>query len=173
MVDAMSLSTAISGAVLIVLLAVSVYTDLRYAKIFNKFVLPCIPLGLVIWGVGESWGGVIFSLQGLAVGCIALLISATMRWLAPGDAKLIAAIGALTGPGFVGSTMIFGAAIGGVMALAILLRKRMLGQWAAGTAVAFAGRLPVATAWTNRAGFMPYSLAIASGAILAAFLPLW
>jgi len=169
----MSLSAAFSGAILIALLAISVYTDVRYAKIFNKFVLPCIPLGLLIWGLGDGWAGVIFSAQGLGVGSIALLISATTRWLAPGDAKLIAAIGALAGPAFVGSTMIFGAAVGGVVALGILLRKRMLGQWAAGTAVAFAARLPVSTAWTNRAGYIPYSLAIASGAILATFLPLW
>ena len=171
-VDRMNVSLLAGTAALIVVLGTSIYTDLRYAKIFNRFVLPCVPAGLLIWGIGQGWSGVLFSLEGIGVGAVALVI-ATVGWLAPGDAKLIVAIGALTGPYFVGTTMLYGAIAGGLMALAIMMRKRLLRDWAMGTATAVAAHIPVSSAWSRRAGFMPYSLAIAAGALTAAFLPLW
>jgi len=69
--------------------------------------------------------------------------------------------------------MLYGAFVGGVIALAILARKHLLQQWATGTAVALSARIPMSAAWINRAGYFPYSLAIASGALLAALFPLW
>ena len=169
----MNVSLVASTAVLIVVLAASIYTDLKYAKILNKFVLPCVLIGLLIWGIGSAWPGLVFSLEGIGVGAVALVIAATVRWLAPGDAKLIVAVGALTGPYFVGSTMLYGAVAGGLIAVVIMMRKRLLRDWAAGTAVAVTAHIPVASAWSRRAGFMPYSLAIAAGALVAGFLPLW
>jgi len=166
-------SSALTGVILIVVLAVSVYTDIRYAKIFNKVVLPCIPLGILILGVFHGWPGVVTSLQGVAVGSIALVIAGVFGWLAPGDAKLLVAVGALQGPAFAASTLVYGALFGGAMALAVLARKHMLRHWATGTAVAWSGRVPLSEAWALRAGYLPYSIAIAAGTSLAALWPLW
>jgi Flp pilus assembly protein protease CpaA len=48
----------------------------------------------------------------------------------------------------------------------------MLTRWATGTAVAISARIPMSSVWTERAGFMPYSIAIACGAIVAYFVPI-
>ena len=166
------MSSTLTGAILIVALAVSVYTDMRYAKIYNKIVLPCIPLGILIMGVFHGWQGVVTSLQGIAIGAIALVMAGVFGWIAPGDAKLLVAVGALRGPMFAASTLVYGALFGGAIALIILARKRVLRQWATDTAVAWSAHLPLSEAWANRAGYMPYSLAIAAGALVAALWPL-
>jgi len=154
-------------------LGVSVYTDLRYAKILNKVVLPCVPIGLLIWGIGGGWKGVIFSLSGMGIAAIGLLIAATYKWIAPGDAKLMLAIGALKGAVFLGSTMLWGAVIGGVIALILLARRRLLAPMMTSAALAVGSRVPFSTVWSQRAGYMPYSLAIGLGAVVAAIAPLW
>ena len=159
-----TIGIALTGAVVLV----SMYTDLRYGKILNRLVLPCIPLGLLIWGLGQGWDGVLFSLQGIAIGSVALLVAGALRWIGPGDAKLMVAIGALNGPTFVLYTAGFGAIAGGVMALAVLLRRRMVKTWTMETAVAILSHLPIETCWADRAGYIPYSIAIAIGALAAA-----
>jgi prepilin peptidase CpaA len=160
-------------ALLVTVVCISVYTDLRSGKILNKVVLPCVPLGLVIWGIADGVNGILFSLGGMAIGSIALLVAAAPKWIAPGDAKLILAIGALTGARFVSSAMVYCMLAGGVMALIFLARKRLLRPLAAGAMAAWANQLPLSTVWATRAGYVPYSFAIAAGVVLAAFFPLW
>jgi prepilin peptidase CpaA len=160
-------------ALLVTVVSISVYTDLRSGKILNKIVLPCVPLGLLIWGIADGANGILFSLGGMAIGSIALLLAAALRWIAPGDAKLILAIGALTGARFVSSAMVYCALAGGLMALIFLARKRLLMPLAAGAMAAWANQLPFSTVWATRAGYIPYSFAIAAGVALASFFPLW
>ena len=45
-------------AVLASVLAITVYTDAKHGKIYNKVVLPCIPVGILLWGIGDGWRGV-------------------------------------------------------------------------------------------------------------------
>ena len=110
-------------------------------------------------------------LIGLAAGSIALVVAAC-KWIAPGDAKLMMAVGALMGAPYVGWAALFGGAAGGVMALAVLAKRGMLRRWATSTATAWALRLPASTLWTERAGYLPYSIPIAIGCALAGFYPL-
>jgi prepilin peptidase CpaA len=159
--------------VLALVLAISVYTDVRYGKILNKVVLPCVPAGLLIWGVGAGFDGLLFSLEGMAVAVIALLVAATLRWIAPGDAKLILAVGVLAGPAFVASTMLLGALAGGAIAIAMLVRRHLLMPMAKSAAVAYGSRIQFSTVWSTRAGYMPYSVPIALGAVAAQMLRLW
>ena len=160
-------------ALLVTVVCISIYTDLHYGKILNKLVLPCVPLGLLIWGIADGVNGILLSLGGIAVGSIALLMAAALRWIAPGDAKLILAIGALTGARFVSSAMVYCALAGGFMALIFLARKRLLQPVAASAVAAWANQLPLSTVWATRAGYIPYSFAVAAGVVLAAFFPLW
>jgi prepilin peptidase CpaA len=161
------------GTILALALLISVYTDVRYGKILNRVVLPCIPLGLLIFGVGTGLKGVLFSLEGMGVASIALLVAATLKWIAPGDAKLILAVGALTGPTFAASTMVLGSLIGGIIALLMLARRRLLAPMATSAVVAFGSRMPFSAVWSARAGYMPYSVAIALGAIAAGIAGRW
>jgi prepilin peptidase CpaA len=160
-------------ALVALVLVVSIYTDLRYGKIFNKIVLPCIPAGLIIYGVADGWNGILFSLGGIAVGSIALIIAGTLRWMAPGDAKLIVAVGALTGARFVGVALVYCALAGGMIAIILLMRKRLLRPLAATAMAAWVNQLPLSTVWATRAGYLPYSLAVGAGVVFAAFFPLW
>jgi prepilin peptidase CpaA len=153
--------------ILTLVLIVSVYTDVTRGKILNKVVLPTIAVAFVIWGIGDGWNGIVSALGGLAVGSIVLAIVVLTRWITPGDAKLVLAVGALMGAKFVGMSMLFGAMAGGIMALIIMARRRIVTQWARGTLAAWAAHLPAASFWTQRAGYMPYSIAIAAGCILA------
>lgn len=169
----MNIAEAMTTGVLAAALAVSLYTDVTRGKILNKVTLPCIALGLVIWGIARGSQGVLFSLEGIACGCIALLIAGGPKWIAPGDAKLMIAIGALQGPAFVGYTAVFGALAGGVMALEVMFRRRLVKSWARQTAVAVSSHLPVQSCWAGRAGYIPYSIAIAFGALAAGLYSLY
>jgi prepilin peptidase CpaA len=147
-------------------LAASIYTDVTRGKIYNKLVLPAIPAAFILWGLQGSWGSLIYGLAGMGVGCIGLFL-AVLGWIAPGDGKLFVAVGALMGPAFAIWALMLGAIAGGVMAAAVLARQRLLTKWASGTAMAWTARIPVSTVWVERAGFLPYSIAIAVGCVLA------
>jgi prepilin peptidase CpaA len=153
--------------------AVAVYTDLRFGKIYNKLVLPLVPVGLLIWGLTLGWDGVLFSLGGIAIGLMALLLAGTLRWIAPGDAKLILAIGALTGARFTSMAVVYCALAGGLLALICLARKRILRPFAANAIAAWANQLPLNAVWAGRAGYIPYSLAVGAGVVCASAFPLW
>jgi len=164
MMDASELTRT---ALLLSLLSVSVYTDVRHGKIFNKVVLPCIPVGFAIWTVSDGADGALAALAGIGVGCIGLFVAGVFGWIAPGDAKLLVAVGSLMGARFVGTAMILGALAGGVIGLAIMIRRRLLGRWATGMAIAMGAHLPVSNLWVERAGYIPYSIPIAIGCALA------
>jgi prepilin peptidase CpaA len=148
-------------------------TDWRFGKIYNKLVLPLVPLGLLIWGLGMGWDGVLYSMGGITIGLAALLLAGTLRWIAPGDAKLILAVGALTGARFTSMAVVYCALAGGLIALIYLARKRILRPFAASAIAAWAYQLPLSTVWSGRAGYIPYSFAVAAGVACASALPLW
>ena len=73
-----ALHIAASGIVSVVL-AVAIYTDIRYGKVYNKLVLPCMAIGLVMWCAGQGWGGFLFSAEGIAVAAIGLVAAYSNR----------------------------------------------------------------------------------------------
>lgn len=166
-----------SGSVRMALLAgvalACVYTDVHSGKIYNKIIIPFIPIGIALWAITEGWGGVVYGLAGMGIGAIALLIAGVLRWIAPGDAKLLVTIGALMGPAFVGSTMVFAGLAGGLIGLTMMARMRLLKEWATGSVVAWSAHLPISSFWASRAGFMPYSIPIAIGCAMAGIYPIW
>ena len=93
------------------LLFVSIYSDLKYRKIFNPIIMMITLLGLVINISENSINGLFFSLSGIVVGFLLLLLPYIKRWVAGGDIKLISAIGSVLGP--IG--IIYGTAIGLVL----------------------------------------------------------
>ena len=108
------------------ILIISVITDLRNRKILNIITLPAILIALIYHSFTSGLSGFYFSGQGFLIGVGLLLIPFIMGGIGAGDVKLLAAIGAWKGTIFVIYTGVYGAIIGGIIALIILLRQRRL-----------------------------------------------
>lgn len=115
---------------LVLMLALAGYLDTRYHRIPNGVTFGGVVAGLVLQsylGGSEALGS---GFLGLAIG-LALFIPFYIRGaMGAGDVKLMAAIGAFLGPSATLLAAALSLIVGGVMAVAILLRHRGLGQLA-------------------------------------------
>jgi prepilin peptidase CpaA len=105
---------------LIMVLFISLYTDMVERKIYNQVTIPAAAAGLLINSVFGGVQGIKISALGLLLGMGVFLIPFIMGGIAAGDVKLLGAIGALKGPGFVIQAALLSTVIGGIIALAIL-----------------------------------------------------
>lgn len=115
---------------LALMLAFAAYSDTRYHRIPNGVTFGGAVAGLVLQSYFGGFEALGSGLAGVAVGLGAFLIFYIKGAMGAGDVKLMAAVGAFLGP----SAMLLAAAltliVGGVMAVAILLRHGGLGQLA-------------------------------------------
>ena len=118
--------------VLAVALVVSSISDIRDGKIRNAVTYPAIIIGLVghalvsgLWPVDEVRLGLIGSLGGFAAGFVPLLAAWLAGGIGGGDAKLMGAVGALAGWQFAVAAMFYGFAIAAVMAVVVMLKRRI------------------------------------------------
>ncbi|WP_458413553.1 A24 family peptidase [Schinkia sp. CFF1] len=111
---------------LIVILGISLFTDIKYRKILNVVTFPAMILGLLLNMFTHGWDGFLFSFYGLLTGFALLIIPYLLGGMAAGDVKLLMAIGALKGTAFVIGSFLYIAIIGGIIALIILIMKREL-----------------------------------------------
>lgn len=154
-------------------LTYSVYTDVRWGKIFNKVTFPLILTGFFLNTLFGGAAGSLISLEGFAaaVGLALLLTLVAGPGLGGGDIKLIAAVGALCGPEFVLWTCLFTALAGSVIFLIPLIRRRILiytlRNFAGNVCRKYLLHLPVDVAEGSRGGKQPFSIAILAGVILA------
>jgi prepilin peptidase CpaA len=102
------------------LIAAMVY-DVRYRKIPNILTFPAMLSGIIYHTLTNGGAGLIYSLGGLATGLAVLLILFLMGVMGAGDAKLMGAIGALSGTHFVLNAVLFSMVAGGVYALILIL----------------------------------------------------
>ena len=119
--------------VLAVVLVAAAVADIRSGKIQNVITYPAIAVGLIghtltggVFGDGEARIGLTGSLVGLAVGFGPLLVAWLAGGIGGGDAKLMAAVGALTGWRFALAAMFYGFLIAAVMALAVMIKRRIV-----------------------------------------------
>lgn len=169
---------SIIDLLLVTVLLVCCYTDLRTQKIYNYVLLPTVLAALVLNFVFGGAGLFGESLKGLLVGMALLIIPFAAGGIGAGDVKLLGAVGALKGPEFVLTAFLAGAVAGGVISVYLLARqKKLLGTLK--KIVYFTLnkllRIPVAANFGNletaaRQDSFPYALAISAGAILA-YLP--
>jgi prepilin peptidase CpaA len=118
-------------AVAAVLIAAA-WTDVRQGKIPNAVTYAGVLMGLaghtVTGGLGGD-GPLRIGLGGAAVGLAAGFLPLLVAWQAGGvgggDAKLMAAVGALTGWQFTLAAMAYGLAIAALMALAVIVARRV------------------------------------------------
>jgi prepilin peptidase CpaA len=124
-------------AVLAVVLIVAAVTDVRSGKIYNWTTYPAMLIGLIGHGViGGFWGevsgperasslGLAGSLAGLLVGFAPLGLAWLAGGIGGGDAKIMAAVGALVGWRFALTSLLYGLGVAVLMAAVILLRRRI------------------------------------------------
>ncbi|MBO8128022.1 MAG: prepilin peptidase [Peptococcaceae bacterium] len=153
---------------MLALLVICLITDLRSRKIYNPVVLVFIVVGLVYHLVDEGWAGVLFSLQGLAVGMLLLIIPFVMGKMGAGDVKLLGAVGALQGPAFVFHAFLASAIAGGVLAVITLARKRMAARVLQTLGFSFIYRVPL-SGWESGV-YIPYGVAVFVGTLAYYFL---
>jgi prepilin peptidase CpaA len=153
----------IENVVLAALLVAIMYTDWRFLRIPNAFTYPAMLVGVIL-GALEGVPGAPFT-HGLLDHVGALILAFAISYpfyaaggLKAGDAKLLMAIGALRGINFLLYAAVYGALIGGVLAVGFILRRKLA--------------RPVAGASPNTlAGIMkssiPYGVALGIGGLLA------
>jgi prepilin peptidase CpaA len=103
------------------LLVIAMILDIRYRKLPNILTFPAMLAGIAYHTLANGAAGLLFSLGGLATGLAVLFILFLMGAMGAGDAKLMGAIGALSGTHSVLNAALFTMVAGAVYALILLL----------------------------------------------------
>ncbi len=164
----------IADYVLIVVLVVAVYSDLRFRKVWNWLTFSAIIVGLPLAWCASGVPGLVVSLKGLGLMLLVGLVGYFTGFIGAGDSKLLAGIGSLAGVSSVGWILAISAVAGGVMALAMMAikygTKHALGRIGKGFSQMAAVRSAYAGAVDEKRTRLPYSIAIALAAISWLFL---
>jgi prepilin peptidase CpaA len=153
-----------------VILIISVFTDVRYGRIYNTVTVPFAALGIVIHTVDGGLAGLGQSLGGLGLGLALFFISALVgRILGAGDCKLLAAVGALQGPQFILWAILYTLLAGGALALVVALWRGILGPsldrvWRAAY-MRIAMKVPMDIEQSDQRARLPYAIAISAGVL--------
>ena len=149
---------AVEDAILVAFVVAIVYTDWRWRRIPNFLTYPVMLAGLLL-GALEGFpgapfgGGFMDHLAGLVIGFLVAYPFYAAGGLKAGDGKYLMAVGAIRGMGLLLSGAIYGALIGGVIALGVIAARRLR------PADASAG--PVMKTW------IPYGVALGLGTLVA------
>lgn len=155
-------------------LLAAVYTDIRRYRIPNTLVLSGAVAAMVLntlFPPQTDTLGLVFALQGLGMGLVALLPLYLLRVMGAGDVKLMAMIGAFAGPAMMPMLALYVLVAGGVLAIAVSLLRGRLGAvldnlkltLLLGMARSPEWQMPLQTAATHSQHRLPYAIAIASG----------
>lgn len=106
-----------------VLLLLSVISDIRLYKIKNIIIYSFITVGLLTNWLLCNRQGLMLSLWGMTVPVLCLMILYLLRVMGAGDIKLFCAIGSIMGADFAVNTIIYSFLAGGVGAILIILAR--------------------------------------------------
>ena len=156
--------------ILLLILGTAIASDLRWRKIPNWLTGPAILVGLGLHTVVNQWTGLVFSLEGAAVGLGVFVILYACGWMGAGDVKLFAAVGAFLGPAQTISAAIAIALVGGLLALVVLgfhQGWRKTGLWLCSyvQSVFLTRSVQALTPVQGAAPKVPYAVAIGLGTI--------
>ncbi len=172
-----SLTKIIGGTVFFVLLSACCLYDIRTRRIPNELVAALAVCGLVFSiATAPVTRGLAAGLGGLIVGLAVWLPSWLFRLLGAGDVKVFAAAGAWLGVRGALEGSVFAALAGGVLALIWMLRFRgmrgaALTLWAAGVHPKSLVQPIQSKTGLSSAHALPYTVALAAGAAMAAWFP--
>jgi prepilin peptidase CpaA len=166
---------ALQHYISLIVLIIAAATDIRKGLIYNWLTFPAILVGLflALWQGGLS--GLGLSFLGILVGGGVLTLLFVSGAMGAGDVKLMAALGALMGPTFVGETLIMAIIIGGIAGVCdIALQGKLLSffRWFGKSLVSFIKPIFVKGMVRNMPkspgfGGAPFAVCILFGAIAA------
>jgi prepilin peptidase CpaA len=165
------------GVVFTLLLVAGCVWDLRSRKIPNELVAAILAGGwLFALYAPDFWRAMGMSLAGTAVGFGIWIAFYLAGAIGAGDVKFFAAAGAWLGPGLTWRAALIAAVAGGVLAVIMLLRERRLGAVVRRLALAASSRsvalLPDQPTAQTKDKPLPYGVALAVGAMVAAWFPM-
>ena len=163
-----------------IIVLISLYTDLKERKIYNKVLVPGVVLGLAINGWEGGINGIMFSVKGLLVGLGIFFLPFLLGGIGVGDVKLLGTIGAIKGPVFIIWTGLATGVAGGLIAVIILIRQGQLlsslKRIGFSLYLFFGGSKADSLQALNKeefSGSFPYGTAIFIGALTATLLNIW
>jgi len=106
----------------------SVYTDVKYGKIFNKLTFPFFFLGFVYNFIFKGLSGFISSLIGFLVAFIPFFVFFQLGGVGGGDVKLLAGIGSWLGYPLILVVIFFTAIVGLFLSLIVTILKGKIGM---------------------------------------------
>jgi prepilin peptidase CpaA len=163
-----------SNLLLIILLGICVFTDLRERKIYNSVLLPFLCVGFIYNTLSSGLNGLEQTFLGMVVGFGILLIPFLLGGMGAGDVKLLAVIGAIKGMMFVCIAAFYMALAGGIMAILVILVSKGIKTRLFQVVYFFHGllnglRFPIVADQDSLKKTYPYGIAIAAGAIWQVF----
>jgi len=158
---------AVQDAIVVAFVATIIVTDWRWRRIPNAVTYPTMLVGLLL-GAAESAGpagfpGVLFSgglidhVAGLAIGFLVSYPFYAAGGLKAGDGKFLMAVGALKGTQFLLLAAVYGALIGGLIAIGFIVARRIAAA-RSGSGETVGGLLHT---------WIPYGVALGLGALVA------
>jgi prepilin peptidase CpaA len=151
------------NVLLAALLFTVMYTDWRFLRIPNALTYPAMLVGVIL-GAFEALPGDLFGV-GLVDHVAAVVVAFAITYpfysaggLKAGDAKLLMAMGALRGTNFLLVAAIYGALIGGVLAVGFIVTRKL--------ARPAAGAAPNTLSGIMKSS-IPYGVALGVGGLLA------
>lgn len=161
---------------LVTVLAIAVYTDWRWRRIYNWLTLPALGVGLVLSAVFSGGHGLLMSLAGAGTAFAIFLLLFLFGGMGGGDLKLMTAIGAWLGFPLILVDMAYVAIAGGVLGVAFALQAGVMKQVLSNIYHFFAvalmpGVKPTEILTESAAPKFPYGLAIAVGTLLTLAYP--
>ena len=128
--------------------------------------------GLALAAAGVSGVTIAASIAGLVIGLVLMLPGHALGATGAGDVKLMAAVGAIVGPGLVFYAFVCTSLAGGVLAVVVAVRRRRLGATLArtGRLVAAPGAAPGELKAAGAASRFAYGPAIAVGSMIAVLI---
>jgi prepilin peptidase CpaA len=143
--------------------------DIRTRRIPNVLTAVMSAAGIALAATGTSGMSVGWAAVGMVVGLLVMMPGYALGATGAGDVKLMAAVGAIVGPGLVVNAFLFTAVTGGILALTVAALRGRLAATVQGTrhlvtAPAEARQTIVEPARGNRFAYGP---AIAIGSMLA------
>ena len=168
--DIQKLGFYLSHLVLLVLIVISSYTDLKFRKIYNRHTIPSLLVGMFLATLvnfpGGLWNAILASLVAFTV----FFVMFALGIMGGGDVKLVAAVGALIGYPCILDALFWGIMCGGVYAILSLLKRKALVSTLKQIFIfiwnLFIWRI-VTPPNLKESKKIPYGLCIASGTIIA------
>ena len=171
-----SVAQIVWGVVFTLLLLFGCVTDLRSRRIPNELVLATLIAGwLFALSSADPWRAIQLSIAGTALGFAIWIGFYILGAIGAGDVKFFAAAGAWLGPGLTWRAALIAALAGSVLAIGMLLLEKRLGSSLRRIALAISARtltvVPDASDSSTKHRRLPYGVALAVGALVAAWFP--